>query len=143
MKAPFLHRLARSLTGAALLAAATFGAHASSYDLPVREVPVPGLNDFAIASYDPAGPVIYYNPTMAALAGPAVSAFVRAHEYAHIRLGHLDAQRFVSNPYLHLTLAQSSELAADKFAAEFWARHNPAVVRAAIEFFSSPLTGNF
>ncbi len=55
----------------------------------VPELPAPDLDDTAMAEMTSTGPVILYNPALYEAAGPA-REFVRAHEYGHVLLGHLE-----------------------------------------------------
>ncbi len=55
----------------------------------VPEVAVPDLPDTAMAEMTASGPVIFYNPALYQAAG-AAREFVRAHEYGHVLLGHLE-----------------------------------------------------
>lgn len=54
----------------------------------VLEVPRPFLRGYAKATTFRGQPVIYYNPRAIQSTGPDVARFIRAHEYAHFRLGH-------------------------------------------------------
>jgi len=55
----------------------------------VPEIAAPGLPDTAMAEMTAGGPVIFFNPALYRAAGDA-REFVRAHEYGHVLLGHLD-----------------------------------------------------
>lgn len=55
----------------------------------VPEIPRPFMRGYARVAAIRGQPVIYYNPSAVRRAGPQVSQFIRAHEYAHIRLGHM------------------------------------------------------
>jgi hypothetical protein len=125
--------------GCVLLSHSTFGQAQSLSG--IREVPAP-IPDIAIASFDQLGPIIYYNPQIVQRVGPAISAFMRAHEYGHHALGHLQRSLFVINPYTRILMAREAEIAADKFATEYWLRENPDVIHAVVEAFESPFTGN-
>ncbi len=107
----------------------------------IREIPAP-IPDLAIASYDQFGPVIYYNLAFVRRAGPALSAFIRTHEYGHHILGHLQRSRFARNPYEHTLLHRDAEIQADRFATDYWLENDPDVLADVIRAFESPYTGN-
>lgn len=102
----------------------------------VREIAVPGLGDFR-ASMDQFGPVIYYDPIAAARVGPAVTAFFRAHEYAHVQLQHVTRDMFARDPYSQLWMRREFEKEADREAAKYFARRNPSVNDAAVRYFET------
>lgn len=52
------------------------------------EIPRPMLRGVAKTVVRGGTPIIYYNPIALKRMGPEVGQFVRAHEYAHLRLGH-------------------------------------------------------
>jgi len=94
------------------------------------------LTDVAVAFADSSDPVVYYNPRLMARYGAEISAFVLAHEYGHIQLGH----RRPSVPSAGARdaleqLLQGWELDADCFAAARLARERPSALLAAIGFF--------
>lgn len=78
----------------------------------VAEVDVPDLPDTAMAEMTWAGPVIMYNPVLFRAAGPA-REFVRAHEYAHVLLEHLENSRMLNTDEGRA----EAEAEADCFAA--------------------------
>lgn len=78
----------------------------------VAEVDVPGLPDTAMAEMTWSGPVIMYNPELFRAAGPA-REFVRAHEYAHVLLEHLENPRMLGSDEGR----SEAEAEADCFAA--------------------------
>lgn len=100
-------------------------------------MPLETLSDLAVAFADPVDPVIYYNPRLMALYGAELSAFVLAHEYAHIQLGHRrpSGPDAVSREALE-RLLQGWELEADCIAAARLARERPNALQAAIGFFA-------
>lgn len=98
----------------------------------VREIPVHGLHDVAISSYDQFGPVIYFNPMITQQLGPFVTEFFRAHEYGHHRLGHIQREFFDANPYNRAWVRQHYEKEADCFAAK---NISPQALQAAVQFF--------
>lgn len=79
----------------------------------VLEVDVPGLPDTAMAEMTRLGPMILYNPELYQAAGPA-REFVRAHEYAHVILSHLEEPRYFGSDEGHA----EAEAEADCFAAK-------------------------
>ena len=83
---------------------------------------------------DPHDPVIYFNPRLMKRYGPEISAFVLAHEEAHIRLGH---RRPVGGPRGQAleNLLQGWELEADCAAALVLSEARPAALGAAIALF--------
>ncbi|APR76924.1 Hypothetical protein A7982_02271 [Minicystis rosea] len=84
------------------------------FDRPdVREVEMPGLPDTAMAEMTGSGPVIFYNPELFRAAGPA-REFVRAHEYAHVLLDHLQNQHMLTTDEGR----SEAEAQADCFAAQ-------------------------
>jgi hypothetical protein len=102
--------------------------------LNIRTVASDSLADLAVAVADPDDPVIYINPRLMARYGPLISAFVLAHEEAHIRLGH---RRPAGGPAgLALEeLLQGFELEADCGAAVELRRIQPAALSEAIRMF--------
>lgn len=100
----------------------------------IRTVPSDTLSDLARAVADSNQPVIYYNPRLMERFGPEISAFVLAHEQAHIELGHRRPQTGWSGVALE-QLLQRWELEADCQAAATLAGERPAALVAAIRFF--------
>ena len=78
----------------------------------VPELEAPALPDTAMAEMTATGPVIFYNPTLFRAAG-AARDFVRAHEYGHVLLGHLQDEEMLSTDAGH----SRAEAEADCFAA--------------------------
>jgi hypothetical protein len=78
----------------------------------VPEVDAPALPDTAMAEMTASGPVIFYNPTLFRAAG-AAGDFVRAHEYGHVLLGHLENEEMLGTDEGHAR----AEAEADCFAA--------------------------
>ena len=99
---------------------------------PVREIPIPTLADIAFASADSLGFVIYYNPNVVRQVGSLAASFFRAHEYAHIYLGHITRLMFAHDRYNRLWMSRQGEIEADEYATRYFARSNPAVITAAI-----------
>ncbi len=100
--------------------------------IPVPEYPDPTLNDIAATHLDGWGNYfILYNPANGRAAGPLVSDFFRAHEYAHV--AHRDSHRYGSSPSPEIAIAVETE--ADRYATDVWALRNPAVLDAAEAFF--------
>jgi hypothetical protein len=102
----------------------------------IRTVPRDSLSDLAVAYADPADPVVYYNPHLMAQYGPEMSAFVLAHEFAHIELGHRrPALPYAGSPEAFERLLRGWELEADCRAATRLAAERPSALQAAIGFF--------
>ena len=102
----------------------------------IRTVPSDTLADLAVAFADPVDPVIYYNPRLLERFGPEISAFVLAHERAHVRLGHRRPPPggAVAGEALE-RLLRTWELDADCLAAAWLSREQPSALRAATSFF--------
>ncbi len=100
----------------------------------IRTIPRDTLADLAIAMADPYDPVIYYNPRLMERYGPEISAFVLAHEEAHIRLAHRRPGGGLRGEFLE-ELLQGWELDADCAAAIELSRTRPAALLAAISLF--------
>ena len=98
----------------------------------IREVPVPHLHDVAIATFDRYGPVIYYNPTALKKLGPDIAEFVRAHEYAHLAMKHMQREEESTLDISKTELRRSFELEADCYAAKTASRE--AALAAAENF---------
>lgn len=124
----------KTLLVCACLCGALGRAAAQDWTPPIREVAYPGLDDFAKASADQFGFVIYYNPLIVQQAGPLVSAWVEAHEYAHIALGHVTEGMLAQDPYTRLWLGRKAELEADDYATERFA-DECEVIEAVIRYF--------
>lgn len=84
----------------------------------IREVPVLHLQDVSIATYDKFGPVIYYNPSALQILGPQISKFVRAHEYAHHILHHIERGNRSASQISVAEQRRAFELEADCYAAQ-------------------------
>lgn len=121
-------RRAVALAGVAFLCAATEASDAEAGGIP--EVAAPWLDDIAMASVTPYGPVIYVNVARCKEVGANVCAFVRHHEYGHVKLNHASAYytSYVNGRAL-------AEAEADCFAAK-----NALLVqvKAAIAHFQAP-----
>lgn len=78
----------------------------------VPELEAPELPDTAMAEMTATGPVIFYNPALYRAAG-AARDFVRAHEYGHVLLGHLQDEAMLGTDEGHAR----AEAEADCFAA--------------------------
>ena len=107
-----------------LLGGCWLGIHPA--DAQVREIPRPMMRGVAKTVMRGGTPVIYYNPNAISRMGPAAGQFVRAHEYGHIRLGHLQSN----------IPRRRMEAEADLYAARV---SSPQAVRAAQRWF---LAGN-
>jgi hypothetical protein len=102
----------------------------------IRTVPSDTLTDLAVSFADPDDPVIYYNPRLLERFGPEITAFVLAHERAHIRLGHRRPTPLTVGTAEALErLLQSWELDADCLAAVWLARERPSALEAATTLF--------
>jgi len=110
--------------------------------LPVRTVPVPALQDIAVASFDQFGPVIYYNPFKTQQAGPAFASFTYIHEYAHVVKGHVTKIMMAADPYARIEISRAAEIEADKYATDYWAKKDMSVVQGAIAFFEASSFSN-
>lgn len=100
----------------------------------IRTIASDTLRDLAVALADPSDPVIYYNPRLLKRFGPEISAYVLAHERAHIQLGHRRPRAGMNRQALE-RLLQSWELAADCLAAVSLARERPSALLAATALF--------
>lgn len=100
----------------------------------IRTVPSDTLSDLAVAFADSDDPVVYYNPRLMERYGPEISAFVLAHERAHIRLGHRRPVASMTRQALE-RLLQTWELDADCLAAAWLARERPSALQAATNLF--------
>jgi hypothetical protein len=94
------------------------------------------LPDAAVAIYDSARPRILFNPSLLAQVGPALSAFLLAHEEGHLAIHHARMRGFGFNesPTPASTL-RSYEIAADCYAVRTLHHSRPDAVVAAIRFF--------
>jgi hypothetical protein len=88
------------------------GSRPSFADHRVPEIAVPGLADTAMARMTWSGPVILYEPELYRAAGDA-REFVRAHEYGHVLLHHLENEHMISTEEGRA----EAEAEADCFAA--------------------------
>jgi Zn-dependent protease with chaperone function len=134
-----MNRLASvAMTGlAALLSAGgTAPAVPPAAPPPVREIADVSLRDIAVAVYDSAHPVIYYNPRLLRQIGPELSAFFMAHEHAHIMLRHTRAAALRTEPSRENRLLQQKELEADCLAARTLGIEGRPASLAAVRFFA-------
>ena len=102
----------------------------------VREIADPSLRDVAVAVYDSANPVIYYNPDLMRHFGPELAAFFMAHEHAHIALRHTRAGALRADPSERNHLMQQKELEADCLAARTLGHDARDASLAAVRFFA-------
>jgi len=128
-----------ALTSAAALLST--GSMASSVATPsaapaIREVADLSLRDVAVAVYDSAHPVIYYNPALMQRFGPDMKAFFLAHERAHIELRHTRASALRAEAGLRDSLLQAKELEADCLAARRLGSERSGASMAAVHFFA-------
>ncbi len=78
-----------------LVLAATLAYASTRGAAQVPELAAPDLQDTAMAEMTSSGPVIFYNPVLFRAAGGA-REFVRAHEYGHVLLGHLENEEMLT-----------------------------------------------
>lgn len=129
----------RSIKTASFVLAALFAilpVGAQSWVVPIREVADEGLKEATQARYDASGAAIAYNPRAMGTVSPAVGAFLRAHEYAHLYLRHIacaDTNAAVERPG---DLSEAAEREADGFAARLLAESDPAAAEAVAAFFA-------
>ena len=99
------------------------------------------LPDAAVAIYDSARPRILFNPTLLAQVGPALSAFLLAHEQGHLGFHHARLRGFglTASPTPVSTL-RAYEFAADCYAVRTLRQSRPDAVVAAIRFFQHRAT---
>lgn len=135
--------MTRSLTIAMAALAATVGASrpvseagATTTAPAVREIADRSLRDVAVAVYDSADPVIYYNPDLMARFSPELRAFFMAHEYAHIALKHRRSGALGGEPGAFYRSLQAKELEADCHAAQTLGPDGRATALAAAGFFA-------
>lgn len=102
----------------------------------IREIADPSLRDVAVAVYDSAHPVIYYNPGLMQRFGPEMKAFFLAHERAHIELRHTRSSALRAEPGERDSLLQAKELEADCLAARRLGAEHAGASMAAVHFFA-------
>jgi hypothetical protein len=94
------------------------------------------LPDAAVAIYDSANSRILFNPSLLAQVGPALSAFLMAHEQGHLVFHHARLRGFGLNASLTpVSTLRAYEFAADCYAVRSLHRKRPDAVVAAIRFF--------
>lgn len=127
-----------AMTGlAALVGAGRPTGAAAPAPVPVaREVAERSLRDVAVAVYDPADPVIYYNPDLMRRFSPELRAFFMAHERAHIALRHTRSAALGLEPGVREQVLQGKELEADCLAARTLGEAGQAASLAAVAFFA-------
>jgi hypothetical protein len=109
----------------------------------VRQIADASLRDVAVAVYDPAHPVIYYNPQLMAQFSPELQAFFMAHERAHIELRHTRAAALRAEPAQRDQMLQAKELEADCLAANRLGQQGRPAALAAVRFFARLGTRRF
>jgi hypothetical protein len=125
-------------SAAALLSVAGTGRPEAATPLrpAIREIADVSLRDVAVAVYDSAHPVIYYNPTLMERLGPDLKTFFLAHERAHIELRHTRANALRAEARDRDSLLQAKELEADCLAARRLGTAGREASRAAVHFFA-------
>jgi hypothetical protein len=99
------------------------------------------LPDAAVAIYDSASPRILFNPSLLAQVGPALAAFLMAHEEGHLAFHHARLRGFGLNASpTPVSTLRSYEFAADCYAVRSLHRTHPDAVVAAIRFFQHRAT---
>ncbi len=102
----------------------------------IREIADGSLRDVAVAVYDPAHPVIYYNPFLMERFDPELQRFFMAHERAHIELRHTRSSALRAEPGQRDSLLQAKELEADCLAARRLGHEHAGDAMAAVHFFA-------
>jgi hypothetical protein len=99
------------------------------------------LPDAAVAIYDSVNPRILFNPSLLAQVGPALSAFLMAHEQGHLAFHHARLRGFGLNASpTPVSTLRTYEFAADCYAVRSLHRSRPDAVVAAIRFFQHRAT---
>ncbi len=102
----------------------------------IREIADVSLRDVAVAVYDSAHPVIYYNPNLMRRLGPGLETFFLAHERAHIELRHTRASALRAEASKRDSMLQAKELDADCLAARRLGKDQREASLAAAHFFA-------
>jgi hypothetical protein len=131
---PRLLRVA--VTGFAALVSAGRPVTTVPVETRVVEIADSSLRDVAVAVYDSARPVIYYNPILMDRFSPELRAFFMAHEHAHIALRHTRASALRAEPGIRSRLLQGKELEADCLATKRLGTARRDASLAAVRFFS-------
>lgn len=120
------------------LAVVTSGSRTAPGNEPhaVREIADVNLRDVAVAVYDSAQSVIYFNPDLMSRLGDNLTTFFMAHEHAHIALQHTRAGALLADPDIRDRMLQQKELQADCRAARRLGRSGREATMAAVRFFS-------
>ena len=95
------------------------------------EIADPNLADIALATYIDGEIVIIYNPNYCNILGKLVCKFFMAHEYGHIKLGHVLVGKYLANT---------------EFEADCWAAKNAPfqqVQAAYLHFMKEGFMGNW
>jgi len=125
-----------AVSGAVLLLGARGSDAPLATAMEIREVADSNLRDVAVAVYNPAVSVIYYNPIILSRLGPDLSAFFMAHERAHIALRHSRSAALGLDPAGREQVLQEKELDADCLAARTLGNSGRTASLAAVRFFS-------
>ena len=98
------------------------------------------LADAAIAVYDSAAPRIYLHRRLMAQMGPALGAFLLAHEQGHLAYHHDRRHGFGLQASTATQTLWAYEFAADCYAVQRLSRTRPDAVVAAVRFFQRRAT---
>jgi len=99
------------------------------------------LPDAALAVYDSASPRIYLHRRLLAQMGPALSAFLVAHEQGHLAYHHARRHRFGIEPLdTPIGTLWAYEFEADCYAVRALKRERPDAIVAAVRFFQHRTT---
>jgi Zn-dependent protease with chaperone function len=98
------------------------------------------LADAAIAVYDSSAPRIYLHRRLIAQMGPALGAFLLAHEQGHLAYHHDRRHGFGLQSSTATRTLWAYEFAADCYAVQHLSQTRPDAVVAAVRFFQRRAT---